>query len=50
MTTGFEAITGGAKDMLMNTITTVKLFPILINATSEDENPTPGYIFDEIAG
>jgi len=45
----FEFIAEAAKTKLVAAVASVKQWPVLAKATSNDDEPTAGYVFDEIA-
>jgi len=49
MSSSFDFIGETVKNKLVGAVNTVMQLPILAKATSNDDEPTPGYIFDEIA-
>jgi len=49
MSSSLDFIGEAVKNKLVGAVTSVMQLPILAKATSNDDEPTPGYIFDEIA-
>jgi hypothetical protein len=45
----FEFIAEAAKGKLVSAVASVMQWPVLAKATSNDDEATPGYVFDEIA-